>query len=226
MGCGGGLLKIFCHRAHRLSTGFMRAFQIVNQATNYGFKVTINRGSIYMKVTVITSSPRKRGTTSVLVEEFIRGAKEAGHDIFRFDAAFEKLAPCMACNFCRTNNAQCAQKDSMEKLNPELLGADCIVFITPLYYFGMSAQLKLTMDRFYANSPALKGNGKKTMLLAAAHDDEDWAIQPLADHYKTIVRYMNWDDRGILLATGCGSRSDIEKTDFPARAFKMGKDLT
>jgi len=43
-----------------------------------------------MKITVITGSPRKDGATFLLAEEFIRGAKEAGHDVFRFDAAFEK----------------------------------------------------------------------------------------------------------------------------------------
>jgi len=178
-----------------------------------------------MKVTVITSSPRKRGTTSVLAEEFIRGAKESGHDVFRFDAAFEKIAPCAACSFCKTESRKCAHNDSMEKLNPELLGADYIVLITPLYFFGMTAQLKLVMDRFYANSSALKGNGRKAILLAAAHDKEDWAIKALMEHYKTITRYMNWEDRGIIFATGCGSRDDIEKTDFPEQAYKLGKNL-
>jgi len=175
-----------------------------------------------MKITVITGSPRKAGTSSLLAEEFIRGAKEAGHEVFRFDAAFEKVAPCVACDRCQADGAKCVQNDSMEKLNPELLASDYIVFITPLYYFGMSAQLKLVIDRFYANTSKLE-NGKKTILLAAAHDDEDWTMQALVENYKAIIRYMKWEDKGIILATGCNSRSDIEKTDFPAQAYQMGK---
>ena len=48
-----------------------------------------------MKVTVITGSPHKKGTSALLADEFIRGAQEAGWDTFRFDAAFEKVSPCL-----------------------------------------------------------------------------------------------------------------------------------
>ena len=178
-----------------------------------------------MKVTIITGSPHKNGTTSVLAEEFIKGAKETGHEVFRFDAAFEKIAPCLACGSCRTGPGKCIQNDSMEILNPKLLAADYLVFITPLYYFGMSAQLKLVIDRFYANTSKLSGNNKKAILMAAANDDEDWAVQALVEHYKTIARYMKWEDKGILLAVGCGSRSDIERTNFPMQAYQLGKNL-
>jgi len=147
-----------------------------------------------MKITIITGSPRKNGTTSLLAEEFIRGAKEAGHDVFLFDAAFEKIAPCVACDRCQVNGAKCVQNDSMEKLNPELLAADFIVFITPLYYFGMSAQLKLAIDRFYANSSKLE-TGKKTILLAAAHDNENWTMQGHASNNRFCRCIVRLEER-------------------------------
>jgi multimeric flavodoxin WrbA len=178
-----------------------------------------------MKVIVITSSPRKKGTTALLADEFIRGAKEVGHDVCRFDAAFEKVAPCIACDACRTGGGKCVQKDSMEKLNPELLAADVVAFVTPLYYFGMSAQLKTVIDRFYANNSKLQGSGKTAILLAAAHDTQDWTMQALENHYKTILKYLKWSDGGIILAAGCGSRSDIEKTDYSGMAYQLGKKL-
>ena len=178
-----------------------------------------------MKITVITSSPRKNGTTALLADEFIRGAVEAGHDVFRFDAAFEKIAPCTACERCGLGKAKCVQNDSMEKLNPKLLTAECIVFVTPLYYFGMSAQLKTVIDRFYGNNSNLAGGGRKTILMAAAYDTDKKSMKALADHYKTIIEYLNWEDKGILLATGCGERSDIEKTNFPEQAYKIGRNL-
>ena len=178
-----------------------------------------------MKITVITGSPRKQGTTSVLADEFIKGVKEAGHDVFRFDAAFEKVAPCAACDRCEFGKSKCVQNDSMDKLNPELIAADYVVFITPLYYFGMSAQLKLVIDRFYSINGKLLGSGKKAILMAAAHDDQDWTMQGLVEHYKGVIRYLEWKNAGILLATGCGNRSDIEKTDSPKQAYEMGKNL-
>ena len=177
-----------------------------------------------MQVTVITSSPRKKGTTSLLADEFIRGAVEAGHVVFRFDAAFEKVSPCHACDSCRTGSPQCVQHDSMEKLNPSLIASDCIVFVTPLYYFGMSAQLKTVIDRFYANNSRLQSH-KQAVLLAAAADSEAWTVDALQSHYKTILKYLGWQDAGILLGMGCASRNDIEKTDYPNQAYLMGKTL-
>ncbi len=178
-----------------------------------------------MRITVITSSHHKHGTSALLADEFIRGAHEVGHDVFRFDAAFEKVSPCLACDHCRLNGSACVQKDSMEKLNPHLLEADVVVFVTPLYYFGLSAQLKTVIDRFYANNYKLMGNGKKAILMATSYNAYDWTMKDITAHYQTIVKYLNWSDAGVLLATGCGSRGDIERTSFPAMAYQLGKDL-
>ena len=120
-----------------------------------------------MKITVITGSPHRRGTSALLADEFIRGAGEAGHEVFRFDAAFEKVGPCLGCDKCRDGGA-CIQKDSMEKLNPVLLESDLVVFVTPLYYFGISAQLKAVIDRFYAENDRLQKSKKKAVLMATA----------------------------------------------------------
>lgn len=179
-----------------------------------------------MKIAIITGSPHKNGTSALLADEFIRGAEESGHDVFRFDSAFEKAAPCLGCNRCRLDGAKYVKKDAMEKLNPELLAADVVVFVTPLYYYGMSSQLKTVIDRFYAINSKLIGSGKKAILLASAHDANDWTMRALVSHYETVLKYLEWNDAGILLATGCGTRSDIERTDYPAQACRMGKELS
>lgn len=175
-----------------------------------------------MRMVVITGSPHRNGTTAALADAFIEGAKEAKHDIFRFDAARERIAPCLACDQC-TAGGRCIHDDGMRKLLPALEQAETVVFVTPLYYFGMSAQLKTVIDRFYARNAVLRGQKKRTFLLAAAYDDNDWTMRALVGHYRTIVRYMNWHDAGMLLATGCGCREDVEGTDFPDRAREMGK---
>ena len=53
-----------------------------------------------MKITVITGSPHKNGTSALLADRFIKGAKEAGHNVFRFDSAFEQVKPCLGCDHC------------------------------------------------------------------------------------------------------------------------------
>ena len=178
-----------------------------------------------MDITVITGSPHKKGTSALLADEFIRGATEAGHAVFRFNAAFEKVAPCLGCNACGMGSGDCVQKDGMAALKPHLLAAQLVVFVTPLYYFGFSAQIKAVIDRFYAVNNFLTGSGKKAMLLATSWDSAGRVMDALVQHYQTLVRYEQWTDAGMLLATGCGTRSMIEASDFPRRAREMGRSL-
>lgn len=76
-----------------------------------------------MKITVITGSPHRKGTSALLADEFIRGARESGHEVFRFDAAFETLHPCLGCDRCGSTG-RCVHQDSMETLIPHLKEAN------------------------------------------------------------------------------------------------------
>lgn len=177
-----------------------------------------------MKVTVITGSPHKKGTSALLADEFIRGAREAGWDTYRFDAAFEQVAPCLGCDRCGMGSALCVQKDAMGKLLPELLDSQAVALVTPLYYFCFSAQIKKVIDRFCSRTYALTG-GKKVFLLATAYDRNDWTMQALTTHYETLAKYMEWKDADRVLAVGCGAHSDIERSHFPQEAYRLGLSL-
>lgn len=78
-------------------------------------------------------------------EEFAKGAGEAGHMVVSVSAAHSKISPSRGCVFCGYDGP-CAQKDDMEHIRLEILEADTLVFVTPLYYYGMSAQLKILVD--------------------------------------------------------------------------------
>ena len=177
-----------------------------------------------MKVTIISGSPHKDGTTALLTAEFIRGAQEAGWEIVRFDAAFEQIAPCLGCEHCRAENIPCVQKDGMERLISMLLDSQAVALVTPTYYFGFSSQLKRVIDRFYAYNHLLTG-AKRVFLLAAAHGQGDWISKPLITHYQTLARYLKWEDNGMVLAMGCGVRADIEHTKFLQEAYELGCSL-
>ena len=175
-----------------------------------------------MKVTVITGSPHKNGTSALLADKFVEGAKDAGNEVTRFDAAFENVKPCLACEYCASHDSECVHKDSMNVLSNKLVGADMIVFVTPLYYYGMSTQLKAVVDRFHANNAKLKGN-KKVMLLATSYGADDWTMEGLEKMYASMLRFLNWENAGTLFATGCPVREVIEQTNYPQQAYEMGK---
>ena len=85
----------------------------------------------------------------------IRGAQEAGHSCTVIDAAHANLHPCTGCVRCGYEGP-CVQKDDVEKFRREILEADMMVFVTSLYYYGMSAQLKTLIDRFCAFNSSIQ----------------------------------------------------------------------
>ena len=122
-----------------------------------------------MKILVIEGSPHKNGSSNLLAGQFMKGAEEAGHKAAVFDAAHAKLHPCLGCDACGMNGS-CVQKDDMAECEKMIMEADMLVFVTPIYYFGMSAQLKMVIDRFYSFNSRLSGSGKKAALITAAWD--------------------------------------------------------
>ena len=69
-------------------------------------------------------------------------------------------------------------------LMQEMLEADMLVLATPLYYYGMSAQLKIVIDRFYSRTGQL--HGKKSLLIATAYNSADWTMDAISNHYDTL----------------------------------------
>lgn len=177
-----------------------------------------------MKILVITGSPHKAGTSALLAEQFIKGADEAGHEVCRFDAAFKNVHPCIACERCHNTDKGCTFKDDMEELNPQLLEADAVIFVSPIYYYGMTAQIKAVIDRFYANDEALHGSKKSALLLTFA-DDATESAEGSAATFRGMTNYLEWEVAGIIAARGCSAVEDIKKTDFPEQAYELGKTL-
>ena len=101
-------------------------------------------------------------TSIYLADRFTKGAEQAGHEVFTFDAANSDTHPCRGCDQCHMDGP-CVWQDDIENiLMPKMLEADLLVLTTPLYYFGMSAQLKTIVDRFYLRTGKL--HGKKSIL--------------------------------------------------------------
>lgn len=183
----------------------------------------ISKGDEKMKILVITGSPRKNGNSNTLADNFIKGAEEAGHSVVRFDSAFKNVHPCVACNKCGMNG-QCIFKDDFEFVKENIVDADAVVFATPMYYFGISAQIKAVMDRFYAiNSQISKP--KKAVLILTYADTSAKEAQPIISHYETLLNYLGWSDAGKVIASGVWMEGDVNNTRYPKQAYELGKNI-
>lgn len=177
-----------------------------------------------MKILVLGGSPNRDGSTQLLIESFARGAREAGHTVTVLQAAQQNVHPCTGCIACGYDGP-CVQRDDMVQIRAAVLDSDMLVFATPLYFFGISAQLKTVIDRFCAFSSRISRRNMRSAFLSVARNDDDWTMDAIREHYRTLVRYLNLRDMGMVLGTGCGTPAMTKRSRFPQMAYELGKKL-
>ena len=178
-----------------------------------------------MKIVMLEGSPNRHGSSNLLAAEFAKGAEAAGHEIVTVSAAHSRISPCTGCVACGYEGP-CIQKDDMEEIRLEILDADMLVFVTPLYYYGMSAQLKILIDRFCAINSSIQRKKMKSALLSVAWNSDDWTFDALEAHYHTLVKYLNFQDQGMVLGRDCGTPAMTKRSRYPEQAYRLGKSLS
>jgi multimeric flavodoxin WrbA len=98
------------------------------------------------KVLILSASPRKGGNSDTLCDEFLRGARDAGHEAEKVFLRDRKINYCTGCGVCNSTH-QCVQKDDMADVLDKMVSADVIVMATPVYFYTMDAQMKTLIDR-------------------------------------------------------------------------------
>lgn len=186
---------------------------------------TTKTNSKKMKIVVLTGSPRRKGNTNTMAEQFIKGATEAGHDVFRFDCATADVHPCIACNHCGMDGDCIYNDDFSKELRPKLLDADMIVFCSPMYYFGFSSQLKRVIDRFYAINYKLMDSGKKGVFLMAYANTAKSEAEPMLMHYHQLLKYLGMTDAGTVVAPGIWPIGAINNTSYTRQSYILGKNI-
>lgn len=189
------------------------------------------------KILVIQGGGRSNGNTTQLVEHFIKGAEYAGHSVEKISLLKNEVKGCLGCNACRYGKP-CIQKDAFNDIIPKIKGADCIAFASPLYFWTVSSRIKAFIERFYCiaeedPAPPLgryeKYPVKDCVLLMTAADNFFWTFQQAEAYYKfTLVNYIGFRDKGMLLAGGCGDtngKAQIDKTKYLREAFEFGKSM-
>ncbi len=176
-----------------------------------------------MKIVILESSPHKNGASNTLASYFIKGAEEAGHIVTVLDVAQMNLRPCSACYVSRNTEHCTSIHDDIHLVEEALSGADMVVYVTPVYFYDMSAQLKTVIDRlhcFYA-----KLQGMKSLLLATAWRTDDEVMSYLENLYEGLARYLKYQNLGAIMAKGCGSAETIHQSKYARRAYELGRSL-
>ena len=189
------------------------------------------------KILIILGGGRKKGNTAQLVDAFMKGAMEAGHATELISLNQLQVNGCIGCNACRYGKP-CVQKDDFNFLVPKILEADLLVFASPLYFWTISSKIKAFIERFYCiaqkdDNPPLGRYEKYPVhdcaLLMTSADDFFWTFEQAVSYYQfTMVNYIGFHNKGMLLAGGCGDtngRPGIGKTDHLMEAYEFGKRI-
>jgi multimeric flavodoxin WrbA len=164
-------------------------------------------------VTLLLGSPRVGGNTDKLAEAFAEGAKEKGYEVRACRLAQMNLKGCSDCGQCWSKKEPCIINDDMDKIYKDIEAADVLVFVSPLYYFSWSAQIKPVWDRllpYIMPDAPRKVKGKKAVLLAAAGDTKMESFESLKLSYQISAKAMGWENAGEVYALGIYAMGDME----------------
>ena len=179
-------------------------------------------------VLVFKGSPREKGNSSILADQAAAGAKSAGAEVESFNLHNMDIRPCDACDVCQETGV-CVLKDDMQMLYPKLQEADAIVIASPVYWFTMSAQTKLFIDRWYGMDSS-EGNalkGKQFGILLTYGDTDPYssgAINAIRT-FQDMFRYIEATIVEIVYGSASNAGDVQNQPELLERAYKLGQKL-
>ena len=156
-----------------------------------------------MRILVLNGSPRPNGNTKGMVEAFREGAVMAGHQVDVVDVCRLKIGGCLACEYCHTKgHGSCVQKDDMQEVYALLKEAEMLVIASPIYYHGISGQLKCVIDRFYAAAYPTKPPHLKKVAMILSSGDANMYDGAMFSYQGDFLDYLGLEDMGVFTAHG------------------------
>ncbi len=173
---------------------------------------------------VLSGSPRNKGNSDILCDEFIKGAIDGGNEVEKIRVSTKTVAPCLACYHCRDNGGKCVHKDDMAQILQKMIDADVLVLASPVYFYSIDAQLKAVIDRTVARWLEVKN--KDFYYIVTMADEE------LTSADTTLACFRGYADcvegaveKGIIIGNGVYNSGEIEKnTELLNKAYFMGKN--
>ena len=181
------------------------------------------RGAMSKKVLILAGSPRKRGNSSLLCDEFLKGAAEAQHEVEKISVADRAINYCTGCYSCN-RTGKCVQKDDMAEILGKMIAADVIVLASPVYFYTMDAQMKALIDRTVA--AYTKISNKDFYLIATAADPNKQSMERTFDGFRGFLDCLpGANERGAIYGSGAWQMGDIKGTAAMQQAYEMGRTI-
>ena len=175
------------------------------------------------RILVLTGSPRRDGNTDRLTASFVKGAQR-NNTVEAVSVCDYTVHPCVGCNTCFTAEGnQCIQKDDMMQIYHKLSGTDVLILASPVYFYGISAQLKTVVDRLHTpmrNSFPIKKLG----LILVGGASLSTLFDAIVTQYQLVLDFFHLEDAGRVLIRGAREKGDVSEEDLK-KAYLLGSSI-
>lgn len=196
------------------------------------------------KIIIVESSPRHNANSTLLAREVAAGARSLGAEVETVHLHGMDIHPCAACDACQESlEKECVIADDMRDLYPRLRAADAIVYATPIYWFTVSGQLKLFMDRCYAlthagtitedeGGEAVSGMetdlGGKKFGVVLTYGDVDPFVSGAVNALRTfqdMARFLGSEIVGFVYGSALAPGEVTGNSTLMQQAYDLGRNL-
>ena len=174
-----------------------------------------------MQITTLLGSARKKGNTATVLGWVEEALETLGHDVERIYLNSKTIRGCLGCGKCKENPADiaCVQKDDAIGIMEKMIASDAVLFSSPVYFWGFTAQIKRLIDRGYAlvtnyHQPDHTSlmQGKRIGLLVTGADAYEQNAEGLFDAFDRIAGFLLAKKKGELYVGECSSPSELPET--------------
>lgn len=187
-----------------------------------------------MKVIAFLGSPRENGNTELLLREAVRGVEESGPAVRVFNLNKMNIMPCQNCGGCDETGV-CIYEDDMTRIYEAIRNADRTILASPIFFFALSAQTKIMVDRcqaFWCEKYILKKPipeglfGRKGLLLLVGGMKKEIGVQCAEATAKAFFRTISVPEHKTLPYIGIDAKGKILKHPTALKeAYEAGKEL-
>lgn len=187
-----------------------------------------------MKIASFNCSPRPNGNTELLLNNAIDGVKEAGHDVQVFNLNQMNIKPCQDCGGCDKTGI-CIINDEMNDIYGAIRKADRIILASPIFFFSLSAQAKIMIDRcqsfwcekYLLKKPIPEGkHGRKGLLLLVGGMKKEVGVKCSEETAKAFFRTISVPQHKTLSFLGIDAKGAIlNHPDALKEAYQAGQKL-
>lgn len=149
-----------------------------------------------MRVLILNGSPRPQGNTKKMIDTFVSTA--VNHRVDVIDVCKKNIKGCLACEYCHTKGkGTCIQKDDMQEVYDLLKEAEMLIIASPIYYHGISGQLKCVIDRFYSAAYPVGPKKLKKVAMFLSSGDNHMYDGAKFSYDGDFVGYLGLESMGI-----------------------------